>query len=698
MNGVLTSTLDNFVKSTSITGNAIIDSIIFSTLIAAILNYINGLTMSFKYIGEYIFTFIKDYLMDKIKTRFIGKILCSIEISNDNKLFNVIKQLAFNSNIKSDVDNNIINKLYNLSKEKNSINKETICHYDKFNINVDYSDENLFVWNKSYNLNDIDTTIFKYKEYYVRVILQSDITKTQSALDTGNKPINEVHEKLTIELICRGNHHKFVKDCDFSKELDNFLKEKFKIDDHITYTYTVNIDNFIIGKHILNFMTNFNKTANSGLLAYGDGVFTSSEKLENKLICNQLTVNLEYNNFNVENIKDKISLSGNVNIDSPINTGGFVGIYRRFINKTFPGDVVNYGYYINDNKIILLSKTSTGIVINIISNRKILNTNDIKDIIVYIIKNGMSRIQSKNKIPTNAYKYSNNVWIKYQLEDRTFDSVFIRGELMLQLKKEINTFIKKENLFKACKIPYKRGILFYGPPGTGKTSLVKAIAYEYQMDVYLINVNDSTVDDDSIIDMINAISNTDSYKMILFEDIDSLFADKEKIKIEERTSSDNSMKNNLENGSNMNKKFLTYSGLINALDGLISNQNRILTVMTTNKLDKLGDALIRPGRIDTKYYLGACNYTQIYEMTKFIISKNKLDDIVNQKSVINEIEEKTYDDDDDDDEINEKIKKFASKLVDSQNMSKILPCQLQKYLVNNIDDLDSLFNNYQQLL
>lgn len=42
------------------------------------------------------------------------------------------------------------------------------------------------------------------------------------------------------------------------------------------------------------------------------------------------------------------------------------------------------------------------------------------------------------------------------------------------------------------------------------------------------------------------------------------------------------------------KKFLTCSGLLNALDGVI-------TIMTTNHIDKLGDAFPRPGRIDRKF-------------------------------------------------------------------------------------------------
>jgi ATP-dependent 26S proteasome regulatory subunit len=48
---------------------------------------------------------------------------------------------------------------------------------------------------------------------------------------------------------------------------------------------------------------------------------------------------------------------------------------------------------------------------------------------------------------------------------------------------------------------------------------------------------------------------------------------------------------------------LDLSGLLNVLDGVVDTPNRIL-VMTTNHPEKLDPALIRPGRIDKKLFLG----------------------------------------------------------------------------------------------
>ncbi len=45
------------------------------------------------------------------------------------------------------------------------------------------------------------------------------------------------------------------------------------------------------------------------------------------------------------------------------------------------------------------------------------------------------------------------------------------------------------------------------------------------------------------------------------------------------------------------KSSVTFSGLLNALDGVASSEERII-FMTTNHYDKLDPALIRPGRVD----------------------------------------------------------------------------------------------------
>ena len=48
---------------------------------------------------------------------------------------------------------------------------------------------------------------------------------------------------------------------------------------------------------------------------------------------------------------------------------------------------------------------------------------------------------------------------------------------------------------------------------------------------------------------------------------------------------------------------LNLSGILNVLDGVVDCPNRIV-VMTSNHPEKLDPALIRPGRVNLKLYLG----------------------------------------------------------------------------------------------
>jgi chaperone BCS1 len=54
---------------------------------------------------------------------------------------------------------------------------------------------------------------------------------------------------------------------------------------------------------------------------------------------------------------------------------------------------------------------------------------------------------------------------------------------------------------------------------------------------------------------------------------------------------------------------VTFSGFLNALDGVASGEERII-FMTTNHIEKLDPALIRPGRVDLSVLVGDASPTQ----------------------------------------------------------------------------------------
>jgi len=123
-------------------------------------------------------------------------------------------------------------------------------------------------------------------------------------------------------------------------------------------------------------------------------------------------------------------------------------------------------------------------------------------------------------------------------------------------------------------IPYRRSYLFHGVPGTGKTSLIGALAGRFGRNVCFLQPSHPEMTDDALK---AAVQRVPERSFIVFEDIDSLF-DKQR--------------NNKVSGSR-----LTFSGLLNALDGVGSPKGQVF-VLTTNFRDQLDDALTRNGRVD----------------------------------------------------------------------------------------------------
>ena len=60
---------------------------------------------------------------------------------------------------------------------------------------------------------------------------------------------------------------------------------------------------------------------------------------------------------------------------------------------------------------------------------------------------------------------------------------------------------------------------------------------------------------------------------------------------------------------------LTLSGLLNAIDGVVAQEGRLL-FMTTNRINALDPALIRPGRIDVR--IEFC-YASVQDIHAFVV-------------------------------------------------------------------------------
>ena len=105
----------------------------------------------------------------------------------------------------------------------------------------------------------------------------------------------------------------------------------------------------------------------------------------------------------------------------------------------------------------------------------------------------------------------------------------------------------------------------------------------------------------------SAINDVPPNSVLLFEDIDCMKSGK--ARVQDQAPKDPGDKKE----DPLDRLGVTLSGLLNVLDGFYAPEN-VLFVMTTNHLETLDKALLRPGRIDYRLYLGKASDRQKAEL------------------------------------------------------------------------------------
>jgi chaperone BCS1 len=187
---------------------------------------------------------------------------------------------------------------------------------------------------------------------------------------------------------------------------------------------------------------------------------------------------------------------------------------------------------------------------------------------------------------------------------RLLESVLLKPGEKEHLLQDLQRFRSSRSRYRRLGVPYHRGYLLYGPPGTGKTSLVSALAARFGMSLYAVNLpemNDRTLK--------SAMNSVPENSVILFEDIDCMKAGNRR----GGSTSANATAAIPDEGVTPDRGNVTLSGLLNVLDGFHAPAN-VVFVMTTNDAEALDPALLRPGRIDYKLYLGEAAESQKIEL------------------------------------------------------------------------------------
>ncbi|MGC1450401.1 MAG: AAA family ATPase [Candidatus Sulfotelmatobacter sp.] len=192
---------------------------------------------------------------------------------------------------------------------------------------------------------------------------------------------------------------------------------------------------------------------------------------------------------------------------------------------------------------------------------------------------------------------------------RLLESVVLPPGEKERLVPDVANFQKSKQRYSRLGVPYHRGYLLYGSPGTGKTSLVSALAAHFGLSVYCLNLGD--FNDRSLMSAVNQIP-ADS--VLLFEDIDCMKGGQARVAASTNAVGDEvSAVFRKEKESATTQNGVTLSGLLNVLDGFFAPTG-VLFMMTTNRIEALDPALLRPGRIDYRLYLGKASDLQKMEL------------------------------------------------------------------------------------
>ena len=185
---------------------------------------------------------------------------------------------------------------------------------------------------------------------------------------------------------------------------------------------------------------------------------------------------------------------------------------------------------------------------------------------------------------------------------RSIKSLCFSNNIHTELLEDIKHFLKQstEEEYSDYGIPYKYNILLEGYPGTGKSSIIHALASELDMNLASITFDPEMTD----LKFMRAMKRVPQDTIVSIEDLDVLF------------------KKRKENEINC---ALTFSGLLNTLDGPASPHRQII-IMTTNYCCNLDSALKRPGRVDKTIHFDYSDKEQIKQIfNKFYKKEDKED-------------------------------------------------------------------------
>jgi ATPase family associated with various cellular activities (AAA) len=196
-----------------------------------------------------------------------------------------------------------------------------------------------------------------------------------------------------------------------------------------------------------------------------------------------------------------------------------------------------------------------------------------RDAVVAEIEDANAAIRSRSRRPSFWMFNQWDEWERVEeMPDRAMNSVILPEGQLERIITDIGSFIEAEAQYMRRCMPWHRGHLYWGPPGTGKTSVARAVATRFGLDVWYLPLSDIKRD----ASLLKSIHRIGAKSVVILEDIDVFHA---------------ATRRDDQSGG------MTLSGLLNALDGL-GTPHGLIYIMTSNTPGMLDEAILRTGRVD----------------------------------------------------------------------------------------------------
>lgn len=261
------------------------------------------------------------------------------------------------------------------------------------------------------------------------------------------------------------------------------------------------------------------------------------------------------------------------------------------------------------------------------------NPDILKDLLLEARAQFMKRDELKTIIYRGTTKPGSTepIWQRAMTrENRPFSTVILNEKTKKDLIEDVTDYLnpKTRRWYANRGIPYRRGYLLHGPPGTGKSSLSLALAGFFKMRIYIVSLSSITSNEENLATLFAELPRR---CVVLLEDIDTagLTHTRDKDAYDDVGSKDERAESKKKLGlivktPEIPSFRLSLSGLLNILDGVASQEGRVL-IMTTNHLEKLDKALIRPGRVDNIVKFGLADSGMIAAMFRAIFAPLEAD-------------------------------------------------------------------------